>query len=76
MKFYPYSNENKNYSRAISLSGVRSVERDCGNGKSAIRFSVCVKYSNGTQEILDCLFEKESKKVFDEIVNLLNGIDK
>lgn len=76
MKFYPYSNENKNYSRAISLSEIRSVERNSGSGKSAIRFSVCVKYLNGTQEILDCLFEEESKKVFDEILNLLNGVDK
>lgn len=71
MKFYSYTNNNKNYTKAISLEDVRSVERTSGSGKSAIRFSVLVNYFNGTHENLSWLEETESKKVFDEIITLI-----
>ena len=72
MKFYSYTNENKNYTKAISLMSVRSVERIVGSGKSAVRFDVKVNYTDGTHELFPWLHEKESDEVFDKIVELLN----
>lgn len=72
MKFYSYSNNNKNYTKAVSLSDVRSIERVNGNGKSAIRFGVRLDYFDGSHETLDWLEDEESKQVYKEILNLLN----
>lgn len=72
MKFYSYSNENKNYTKAISLQNVCSVELCNGNGKSAIRFSVRVVYANGRVEELPWLKQEEVSKVYNAIVGLLN----
>ena len=76
MKFYSYTNNNKNYTKSISLESIRSIECLMGSGKSAIRFSVRVNYFNNTIENFDWLEEKESKKVFDELTKLLNKIEK
>lgn len=73
MKFYAYTNENKNYSKAITLTDIRSIKRNEGSGKSAIRFSVSITYMNDATELLDCLHDEESKKVFREIVSFLNN---
>ena len=73
MKFYSYTNENNNYTKAISLDGIRSIERVGGSGKSTIRFSVILVYFNGSSEALNYLLEEESKKVYKEILDLLNN---
>ena len=72
MKFFSYANRNNNYTMAISLENVRSVQILDGAGKSAIRFGVRVDYINGTHESLFWLESDEAKKVFKEIVDLLN----
>lgn len=75
MKFYSYTNNNKNYTKAISLESIRSVERLTDSGKSAIRFSIRINYFNSTIECFDWLGEEESKKVFNELTKLLNKIE-
>ena len=75
MKFYSYTNNSKSYTKAISLSGVRSVVRDTGVGKSAIRFGVTLTYQDGSRQCLNWLDEEESKKVYKEIVDFLNKGD-
>ena len=72
MKFYSYSNENRTYTKALSLENVRSVQMVKGNGKSLIRFSVKVNYLNGAEDSFDWLHEEESRKVYNEMVILLN----
>jgi hypothetical protein len=72
MKFFSYTNRNNNYTMAISLENVRSVQTLDGTGKSVIRFGVRVNYINGTHESLFWLESDEAKKVFKEIVDLLN----
>lgn len=72
MKFFSYTNRNNNYTMAISLENVRSVHTFDGTGKSVIRFGVRVDYINGTHENLFWLESDEAKKVFKEIVDLLN----
>lgn len=75
MKFYSYTNHNKSYTKAISLSGVRSVTRDTGIGQSAIRFGVTLTYQDGSRQCLNWLDEEESKKVYKEIIDFLNKGD-
>lgn len=75
MKFYSYSNDNHNYAKALSLEKVRSVTCTAGSGKSAIRFSVCLYYLDGSNESFPWLEEAESQKVYKEIVEILNGED-
>ena len=73
MKFYSYSNENKSYTKAISLTDVRMVTLSEGSGKSQIRFSVCITFNDGAIHSFEWLHEKEAKKVYQEILlNLLN----
>ena len=72
MKFYSYTNENNNYTKAISLDGIRSIERISGSGQSTIRFSIRVDYFDGSSEALLYLLDKESKEVYKEILDLLN----
>lgn len=72
MKFYNYSNINKNYTKAISLNNVRSVEVKESSGKSAVRFSVEITYCDNNVETFRTLNEQEAVAVQMEIVNLLN----
>lgn len=72
MKFYTYSNNNGNYTKAISLANIRSIERTIGISSSKIRFGVQVNYFDDKEENFIWLEEDESKKVFKEIVDLLN----
>lgn len=72
MKFYSHSNENNNYTKAISLTDVRMITLSEGSGKSQIRFSVCITFNDGTIRSFDWLHEEEAKKVYQEILNLLN----
>ena len=72
MKVYSYTNNNHNYTKAISLANVRSVNLIENSGKSAIRFSVRVDYCDNSNEHLFYLEQGEAKKVYKEIVDLLN----
>ena len=72
MKFYSYTNNNKNYTKAITLSNIRSVHMIAGDGKSAIRFYVRIDYIDGEFETLSCLEQDEAKRVYEEIIKLLN----
>ena len=72
MKIYSYTNKNNDYTKAISLDGIRSIERISGSGKSTIRFSVKLNYFDGNDESYYYLLEEESKEVYKEILNLLN----
>ena len=72
MKFYSYSNNSGNYTQAVSLNEVRSVHLVNGDGKSAIRFAVRIDYVDGKTESFMWLTQEEAKKVYLEIVNLLN----
>ena len=70
MKFYSY--ENKNNVKAVSLENVRSIQIHEGLNKSAVRFSVGVMYYDGKEEFLRGLEEEEVRKVYKEILDLLN----
>lgn len=72
MKFYSYSNKNNNYTKAITLEGVRSLHLCNGDGKSAIRFSVRVEYADGRNEQFHYLEGDEAKQVYKSILDLLN----
>lgn len=72
MKFYSYTNKNNHYTKAVSLNNVRSLRAEKGSGKSAIRFSVHVDYLDGGREDFFWLEEDEYKKVYKEILDLLN----
>lgn len=71
-KFYSYTNENKNYTKACALENVRSVKLDVGEGKSAIRYGVTIRYIDDKFFSFDSLQVKEAKKVYTEILELLN----
>ena len=73
MKFYSYSNKNGNYTKAVSLKNVRTVETYEGAGKSEIRFGVRITYCDNTNENLSWLEYAEAKAVYKKIVDLLNG---
>lgn len=72
MKFFTYSNDNDNYTKAVSLENVQLVEITEMAGKSAIRFGVALRYKDGSTESLLWLGKEEAAKVFKEIVKLLN----
>lgn len=70
MKFYSYTNRLQDYVKAISLRNVRSVERCENEGKRA-RFSVSIKYCDGSYEHFPWLESDESLLVYQNIVELL-----
>lgn len=72
MKFFSYTNENKNYSKAISLPNIRTVTAVEGSGKSACRFFIKFDYVDGKIEYLDYLHQEEAERVFKNIVSTLN----
>ena len=72
MKFYPYSNRNNNYTKAISLENISSLELCGGSGKSVTRFSVQVNYANGREEFFFHLYSDEAEKLYKTILDLLN----
>ena len=72
MKFYSYSNRNKNYTQAVSLENVRSLHQIDGGGKSAIRFAVCIDYFNGDVETFRFLYEDEMELLYKSILIQLN----
>lgn len=73
MKFYSYSNNNGNYTRAVSLENVCSVCIDEDAGSSKIRYDVTLKYYSGRVESFIYLTKEEAEKVYKEIIDLLNG---
>lgn len=75
MKFYSYTNNNNNYTKAISLENILSVEISEYSGKSAIRFIVNINYINKEKETFSSLEKEEAKKVYNEILSLLNKED-
>lgn len=70
MKFYSY--ENRNNVKAVSLENVRSIQIHEDLTKSAIRFSVGVTYGDEKKEFLRGMGEEEVRKVYKEILDLLN----
>ena len=72
MKFYSYSNRNKDYTQAISLKDVRSIHQIDGGGKSVIRFAVRIDYFNGNVEIFRSLYEEEMELLYKNILMQLN----
>jgi hypothetical protein len=73
MKFYSYTNKNNNYTKAVTLEGVRSLHLHSGDGKSVIRFSVGIEYANGRNEQFHYLENDEAKQVYKTILDLLNN---
>ena len=73
MKFYAYSNNNSNYTKAITLENVRSLHLCNGDGKSAIRFFVRIQYADGRNEEFYYLEKDEAKQVYKSILDLLNA---
>lgn len=71
MKFYSYTNDNDNYTKAVSLENVRTLTITEASGKSAIRFGVRLDYTDGNSETLMWLESAEAKKVYKEILDLL-----
>ena len=71
MKFYSYTNDNDNYIKAVSLENVRTLTITEASGKSAIRFGVRLDYTDGNSETLMWLESAEAKKVYKEILDLL-----
>lgn len=72
MKFYSYTNNNCNYTKAISLQNIRALSLVNGEGKSAIRFSVRIEYIDGKCELFNWLEAEEARKVYEKILDLLN----
>lgn len=72
MKFYSYSNENNDYAQAVSLTNIRCISTTEDSGKSAIRFGVHIDYCDGKHASFSWLKEAEAKKVYKEILELLN----
>lgn len=72
MKFYSYSNKNNNYAQAVSLTNIRCISITESSGTSMIRFSVCIDYCDGKHVSFFWLKETEAKKVYKEILELLN----
>lgn len=70
--FFSYSNQNQNYTQAVSLNNVQMVKIHEENSRSAIRFTVIIRYVNGSQENFMYLNEKESQEVYEAIVKKLN----
>lgn len=72
MKFYSYTNNNKSYTKAVSLENLRSIHLLTGTGRSAIRFSVRLDYLNNEIEFFDWLEDGESRKLYNTLIELLN----
>lgn len=72
MKFYSYSNENEDYTKAVSIENIRSISVNEGCGNSSIRFDVSIRYSNNTTESFLFLYETEAKRLYRNILYVLN----
>lgn len=57
---------------AVSLKDIRSVTIDEGTGRSYVRYRVVIQYTDTTVETFYGLEDDEAKKVYKEILNLLN----
>lgn len=72
-KFYSYSNDNGDYTKAISLTNVRSVRTDVfKSSKNPFRYLITITYTDQTEEVFSDLAEDEMKEVYKQIVNYLN----
>lgn len=72
MKFYSYSNENGNYTKAINIENVSEISINDGYGNSLIRFYVAIHHSNGITENFSFLYEDEAKRLYNNILDVLN----
>ena len=72
MKFYSYTNNNKNYTKAISLANIRSIHKVEGDSCSKIRFCIQIEYMDGYSERFNFLEGDEANQVYAEILELLN----
>ena len=74
MKFYSYANRDNSYTKAVTLENVRSLHLCYGDGKSAIRFSVRIEYTDGKNEYFNWLESDEAERVYETILGLLNDV--
>lgn len=73
--FFSYSNNNKNYTKAVSLNDVRSVCIDKDeNSKSAIRYAVIIQYTDKEFAAFRHLEKGEAETVYENIIKELNKI--
>ena len=71
MKFFSYTNNNCNYTKAVSLENIRSLHRCQGEGKSSLRFYIRIEYMDGYNERFDFLEVDEVVEVYGKILKLL-----
>lgn len=72
MKYYSHTARSTRNTMAVSLKDIRSVTIDEGTGRSYVRYRVVIQYTDTTVETFYGLEDDEAKKVYKEILNLLN----
>lgn len=72
MKYFSYTTKNNNRTKAISLENIRVIEIQEGTGKSVIRYSVIIHYTDTTVEGFYSLDVDEAKMVYENLVKVLN----
>lgn len=72
MKFYSYSNENEDYTKAVSIENVRYISINEGYGHCSVRFYLAIHYSDGTTEEFPSLYESEVKRLYRDVLDALN----
>lgn len=72
MKYYSHTARSTRNTTAVSLKDIRSVTIDEGTGRSYVRYRVVIQYTDTTVETFYGLEDDEAKKVYKEILNLLN----
>lgn len=73
--YFSYSNNNKNYTKAVSLQNVRSINIDKDkNIRSEFRYVVNIRYTDSDYESFEYLYEEEAETLYKQIVEELNLI--
>lgn len=73
--YFSYSNNNKNYTKAVSLKNVRSINIDKDkNIRSGFKYLVNIRYTDSNYESFQYLYEEEAETLYKQIVEELNLI--
>lgn len=72
MKYFSYTTKNNNNTKAVSLKDIRTIEIHEGTGKSAIKYSVMITYTDTNFESFHYLEADEAKMVYENLVKVLN----